>query len=157
MLAIASALIPVSTIAQNVIGKTPMPPSIYGSTESLLRDLERPKNTDMNLAAWARAFGYIMAISDDLNYGTANAIEVFGKDQNMISNTQDPQFRATLSSNYACIEQTVSASQIEAAVTKYLRENPSKWNHRAQFTVRSALKEVFPCKPETFHFRGSTK
>lgn len=150
MLLIAFATAPLPSISQNSIGASKLPPSIYTSTENLLRDLELPKNSDNNLASWARAFGYIMAIYDESTYETANFTEVFRKDPKIISATQDKNFRSSLAANFTCIEPNVSAHQIESLVINFLRNNPSTWNSRAHLIVKKALKEGFPCSPEKF-------
>jgi hypothetical protein len=45
-----------------------------------------------------------------------------------------------------CTPDGVTAGQFTAVVTKYLKENPEKWNLGASSLVIDALKVAFPCK-----------
>lgn len=36
--------------------------------------------------------------------------------------------------------------QIEAVVTKYLKDHPEQWNKAADFVVSEALRDTFPCR-----------
>lgn len=148
--AFLSIVLASSASAQNAIGNTPLPPSIYGSTQRLLEDLERPKSTDLNMASWSRGLGYLMAILDEARYATANSIEAFKSDPNMRESLRNSATRDSLAAAYTCVGSAVTAEQTEAVVVKFIKDNPARWNQRALFVVKDALRQAFPCKPEIF-------
>lgn len=45
-----------------------------------------------------------------------------------------------------CTANTVEKGQIMAVVTKYLNDNPARWNEPAVVLVSEALRRAFPCK-----------
>lgn len=45
-----------------------------------------------------------------------------------------------------CLTAGVTRGQYSAVVSKYLKNNPEKWNKAAETIVVNALKEAFPCE-----------
>lgn len=45
-----------------------------------------------------------------------------------------------------CPSTSITGGQVSAIVTKYLKDNPEKWNEAAINLVHSALMNAFPCK-----------
>lgn len=136
--------------AQSAIGTTPLPTTIFSNAGMLLKDLERPKGTDLDTARWARAFGYIMAAFDSSTYSRVNSVEVFRADPSMRERLLDPATRTSLASIYVCADNSVTGDQVEAVVIKFIRDNPARWNQRAHLVVEDAFKAAFPCSPDIF-------
>ena len=40
----------------------------------------------------------------------------------------------------------ITTTQIVAVATKFLKENPERWNAAGEFLLRQALTQAFPCK-----------
>lgn len=45
-----------------------------------------------------------------------------------------------------CTPQGATVRQLVAVVSKYLKDNPSKWDQPAVVLVMNALRQAFPCK-----------
>jgi len=45
-----------------------------------------------------------------------------------------------------CTTRGVTRGQLSAVVTKYLNNNPERWNYAAHILVNDAMKNAFPCK-----------
>ncbi len=52
------------------------------------------------------------------------------------------------SASQICIPEGVNNGQIYAIVTKYIKNNPEKWNMSANDLVVQPLLDTFPCKKE---------